>query len=41
VNFEWDEEKNRENIRTHGFDFGDAWAIFDAPVLETIDKRTY
>jgi len=25
VDFEWDEDKNLENIRKHGFDFGDAW----------------
>jgi len=28
VNFEWDEGKNRENIRKHGLDFEDAWKIF-------------
>jgi uncharacterized DUF497 family protein len=41
VNFEWDEDKNHENIRKHGFDFNDAWEIFEAPVLETIDTRKY
>jgi uncharacterized DUF497 family protein len=41
VYFEWDEEKNHHNIRKHGFDFSDAWAIFDAPLLEALDTRTY
>ena len=28
VKFEWDEEKNEQNIRKHGFDFADAWEVF-------------
>jgi uncharacterized DUF497 family protein len=39
VNFEWDEAKNRENIRKHGLDFADAWEIFDAPMLTNLDAR--
>jgi uncharacterized protein len=39
VAFEWDEEKNRENIRKHGIDFIDAWQIFEGPVLDTLDLR--
>ena len=39
MDFEWDEEKNQENIRKHGFDFADAWRIFEAPLLETLDIR--
>jgi uncharacterized DUF497 family protein len=39
VKFEWDEAKNRENIRKHGLDFADAWEIFDAPVLTNLDAR--
>jgi uncharacterized protein len=39
VNYEWDEDKNQENIRKHGFDFGDAWEIFEAPLLEALDLR--
>ena len=31
--FEWDEEKNEENIRTHGLDFGYAQEVFNAPML--------
>jgi uncharacterized DUF497 family protein len=39
VEFEWDEDKNRENIRKHGLDFADAWQVFDAPMLTEIDNR--
>ena len=39
VNFEWDEEKNNENIRKHGFDFADAWEIFEAPMRTALDLR--
>ena len=37
--FEWDDEKNRENISKHGIDFDDALSIFDGPTLERIDDR--
>lgn len=39
MNFEWDEEKNKENIRKHGFDFADAWEIFEAPIRAVLDTR--
>jgi uncharacterized DUF497 family protein len=39
VNFEWDEDKNQENIRKHGFDFADAWEIFEAPMRVALDTR--
>jgi len=39
VRFEWDENKNRENIRRHGFDFADACEIFDLPMLVSPDTR--
>jgi uncharacterized DUF497 family protein len=39
VRFEWDEEKNKENIRKHELDFADAWEIFDAPMLTNLDTR--
>lgn len=39
MDFEWDDDKNRENIRKHGLDFADARQIFDAPMLSGIDKR--
>ena len=37
--FEWDEEKNKENIHKHELDFADAWEIFEAPMLIGIDTR--
>jgi uncharacterized protein len=37
VHFEWDEQKNRANIRKHGFDFADAYEIFAAPMLVWLD----
>jgi uncharacterized DUF497 family protein len=39
VEFEWDEEKNKENIRKHELDFVDAWEIFEAPMLTNLDTR--
>ena len=39
MDFEWDATKNRENIRKHGFDFSDAWRIFEAPMLTVLDTR--
>ena len=39
MRFEWDEEKNKENIRKHQLDFADAWEIFDAPILANLDVR--
>jgi uncharacterized DUF497 family protein len=41
VNFEWDQAKNHENIRKHGFAFENAWEIFEFPVLYEVDTRTY
>lgn len=42
MDFEWDEDKNRENIRKHGFDFGDVWEIFQGPLVPELDlKRDY
>lgn len=39
MRFEWDEEKDRENIRKHELDFADAWELFDAPMLTNLDTR--
>lgn len=39
MTFEWDEDKNQENIRKHGIDFDDAWEIFESPILEDLDSR--
>lgn len=37
--FEWDENKNRQNIRKHGFDFADAEAMFCGILLFSPDVR--
>ena len=39
MKFEWDDEKNKENIRKHGLDFTAAWQIFDAPMLTALDTK--
>jgi hypothetical protein len=39
VRFEWDEAKNKENVRKHELDFADAWEIFDAPMLTNLDPK--
>ena len=39
MNFEWNEEKNRTNILKHGFDFADAWQVFERPMLTALDTR--
>jgi hypothetical protein len=38
MNFEWDEQKNRDNIRKHGFSFADAWEVFEAPMLIDLER---
>lgn len=35
--FNWDEEKNEQNIRDHGIDFNDAKEIFYGPTIEALD----
>lgn len=37
--FEWDETKRESNIQRHGLDFTDAWEVFLAPLLTTVDAR--
>ena len=37
--FEWDENKNRENIRRHGISFPQAAKIFKGNILEWEDTR--
>jgi uncharacterized protein len=39
VNFEWDNQKNEENIRKHGIDFTDVPEIFNGPMLIDLDDR--
>jgi uncharacterized DUF497 family protein len=37
MRFEWDEAKNRANIRKHGFDFADAEVMFRGLLLVSAD----
>ena len=39
MKFEWDDAKNRANIRKHGFDFAEAIEMFAWPVLIRPDTR--
>jgi uncharacterized protein len=39
IRFEWDEAKNRSNIKKHGFDFADAAELFGSPLLTQPDAR--
>ena len=39
MNIEWDEEKNRANIRRHRIDFADVHLVFDGPMFVTLDTR--
>ena len=39
MNFEWDEQKNQTNIKKHGLDFGDAYKVFEHPMLVNLDGR--
>ncbi len=38
--FEWDDAKSEANLRSRGFDFAHAVAVFDGPTLEFDDART-
>ncbi|WP_035798089.1 BrnT family toxin [Crocosphaera chwakensis] len=39
MDFQWDEKKHQTNIKKHGFDFIDAWEIFESPMLIELDSR--
>ncbi len=39
MKFEWDEAKNRANIRKHGFDFAAADQMFAGVIITTPDIR--
>ena len=39
MNFEWDPEKNENNIRRHSLDFADAGEVFQAPLFTESDDR--
>ena len=39
MRFEWDEEKNKVNIRNHRIDLADVPLIFNGPMLVELDER--
>lgn len=39
MKFEWDEKKNKINIKNHGFDFADANEMFEGPMVVRLDGR--
>ena len=41
MKFEWDEAKNRQNIKKHGLDFADANSLFtgDVPFFVALDEN--
>ena len=39
MEFEWDEEKNRQNIEKHGVSFEQARHIFDGFTIDLVDDR--
>ena len=39
MKYEWDEKKNRINMRRHNIDFSDVKEMFDYPMLIGLDAR--
>lgn len=39
MKYEWDESKNRVNIRKHGIDFLDVPSMFQHPMVTFLDQR--
>ena len=39
MKFEWDDEKNKVNIRKHRIDFADVPPVFDGPMFTVHDTR--
>ncbi|MCY7276516.1 MAG: BrnT family toxin [Phormidesmis sp. CAN_BIN44] len=39
MNFEWNERKNEINLDKHGFDFTDAYRVFDLPMVVDLNER--
>jgi uncharacterized DUF497 family protein len=41
MKFEWDDAKNRQNLKKHGFDFADAEHLFtgDMPFFVSLDTQ--
>jgi len=40
MQFEWDEQKRRTNLRKHQLDFADVWEVFERPMLVALDERS-
>ena len=41
MRYEWDDSKNRANIRKHGIDFMDVPAMFQHPMVTFLDQKQY
>ena len=41
MNFEWDDDKNRENIRKHGLSFDKAYEVFRTSLRSEPDLREH
>jgi uncharacterized protein len=39
MQFEWDENKNSQNLKKHGISFEEAREIFDGIIFTSIDER--
>ena len=39
MKFEWDKRKNQINLAKHGFDFADAYLVFNMPMVVELDTR--
>jgi len=39
MRFEWDEAKNKANVRKHRLDFADIPAVFEGPMYVTLDTK--
>ncbi|MBX3058436.1 MAG: BrnT family toxin [Anaerolineae bacterium] len=39
MRYEWDENKRQLNLHKHGFDFEDAYEVFNSPLLIQLDTR--
>lgn len=39
MRFEWDEAKNKANLKKHGLSFEDAQLVFSGPILTREDAR--
>ena len=38
MEFTWDEKKNEQNIKKHGFDFAEADQVFDSVLISSLDE---